>query len=66
MMKKVFALFTALTLLCLFACPALAAEYEAPYWYPESVTDFEDFHNDPSTPVWWTMRTSSPMRRRRS
>ena len=50
MMKKVFALFTALTLLCLFACPALAAEYEAPYWYPESVTDFEDFHNDPSTP----------------
>jgi uncharacterized protein len=50
MIKRVFALLTALTLLCLFACPALAAEEVAPYWYPESVTDFEDFHNDPSTP----------------
>jgi uncharacterized protein len=50
MIKRVFALLTALTLLCLLACPALAAEEVAPYWYPESVTDFEDFHNDPSTP----------------
>ena len=50
MIKRVFALLTALTLLYLLACPALAAEEVAPYWYPESVTDFEDFHNDPSTP----------------
>ena len=37
-------------LLSAFAAPALALENGGPYWYPENVSDFVDFHNDPSTP----------------
>lgn len=50
MKKRLCALFAALMLLSAFAAPALALENGGPYWYPENVSDFVDFHNDPSTP----------------
>ena len=46
MKKRLCALFSALLLLGVFTLPALAAD--GPYWYPEDVQAFEDFHNDPS------------------
>lgn len=49
MKKRLFALFAALLLLSAFAAPAFAME-DGPYWYPEDVAAFEDFHNDASYP----------------
>lgn len=49
MKKRLCALFAALLLLSVFTLPALAAA-DGPYWYPEDVYAFQDFHNDPSAP----------------
>lgn len=47
MKKRLSALFAALLLLSALAAPALALE-NGPYWYPDDVSAFQDFHNDPS------------------
>lgn len=49
MKKRFCALFAAFLLLSVCAAPAFAAE-GGPYWYPENVDEFVDFHNDADYP----------------